>query len=257
MYYHGAPLQIISGTVRRKSALAAKPIDRTITPVAEDFSDLTQHDLSFVMYDLFIVNKGSNTSNSLTFDERFAIMRAISRWNDARNPAIRLRKISFAETATFVSKPGGGVGERAIDYALELYARFLGEHYEGAIFRLNTPYEHSVNGRHSKGLLKMKPVHDAEFTIVGFTLGENGRARGALLFTCEVSPGGARFNVTPTGTVASRIALATEFARVEDNGNTVFENEWLGKPLIVHFDELSPAGVPQRARTDGTLRTYE
>jgi hypothetical protein len=258
LYYHGAPLQIISGVVRRAKAhgTSEQPIDRARIPISPDFKNLTQHDLCFIMYDLFVVNKGSTASNGLTFDERYAIMRAISRWNEAQpDPDARLRKINFAETFSYVSKTG--VGERAIDYAHELYARFLSEKFEGAIVRLNTPYEHSVNGRHSKGLLKLKPVHDAEFAIVGYTLGEHGRAAGALLFSCEVSPGGARFNVTPTGAVAARVKLAREFARITENGKTVFDNEWLGKPLIVYFDELSPAGVPQRARTDGILRTYE
>jgi ATP-dependent DNA ligase len=103
----------------------------------------------------------------------------------------------------------------------------------------------------------MKPTFDAEFTITGWTVGEKGRARGALLFICEArdAEGHAQtFVVTPTGTVVARIEMARDFARIEENGRSVFDNNWRGKQLIVKFDELSSGGVPQRARTDSEIR---
>jgi len=230
LYKHGEPLQIISGIVRRAN------------------DDEAQSRLSFVVYDIFVVNEGCAAGNALTADERFAFLRAIARSEVARG----LQRIIFAETETCVSRGGA----RAIDAARAYYERYLREGYEGAIVRMNAQYEHSPRDRHSSVLLKIKPVRDAEYRIVGFTTGERGRADGALLFVCETD-GGDRFNITPRGPIADRIAQAREFARAEDNGRTVFENHWLGRALIVFFDELSPAGVPQRARTDGVLRVCE
>jgi len=232
LYQHGRALQYISGIVRR----------------ARDQSGGEQDDLKYIVYDMFLVNPGADSCNSLKYDDRRAILRDISAY--ARDAG--MTHIEFAETFMLQS------GEtRAIDQAAGLYTRFLTEGYEGAIIRLNAPYEHSVNDMHSRNLLKMKPIHDSEFRIVDYTTGLRGKASGALLFVCETSDGGARFTVTPTGTIASRIQRATEFARVEDNGKTVFENSWYGRPLTVMYAELSPTGVPLRATTDSVIREYE
>lgn len=247
IYRHGVPLQIISGIVRRAKEGAHVVTDRESGEQIET-DDLTQDDMHYIIYDIFIINKGMTISNNLLFSDRLAIMGIIKRWYPA-SPDIT---INFAETFTYVSNESS----RAIDKARELYSRFLKEGYEGAIIRLNAQYEHSVNDRHSRSLLKIKPVHDAEFEIINFTMGQKGKAYGALLFICKTNEG-ETFNVTPTGPIAARIELAREFARIERNGKTVFENRWKGKPLTVSFDELSPIGVPQRARTDGIVRTYE
>lgn len=241
LYKHGMSLQVISGIVRRAHG---KSKDRA----------LDQDNLSFVVYDVFIVNKGSTAISGLNFDDRFAFIRAIQRSEIGAS----LRIIQFAETFTCANKvdaASGNVIERAIDQVRPLYTRFLSEGYEGAIVRINAPYAPSENDRHSRVLLKIKPVRDAEYKIVGYTTGARGKAAGALLFICETPVGAHKFNITPTGTIESRIALAREFAVIEENGKTVFDNKWLGQPLIVLFDELSPTGIPQRARTDGTIRT--
>lgn len=252
LYKHGMSLQQISGIVRRPSDTDAQSV------------------LNFVVYDVFVINKGCTEANNLPFDDRFSIIRAIQ-----RSPVFAsLQRIQFAETFTCVdAKPDAVPHVLAIDRAKELCTQFLEEGYEGAIVRLNAPYKHSPNDYHSNVLLKIKPTRDAEYKIVGFTTGKKGKAAGALLFICET--GGSRsdpqrsdpqrsdpqgpiqFNITPTGTIARRIEMATDFARIEENGRTVFENNWLGRPLIVTFDELSTDGVPQRARTDGTIRTCD
>jgi len=230
LYKHGAPLQEISGIVRR---------------VQNSGLDTQQSDLTFVVYDIFIKSTRDDDSNSLselTFAQRLEIMYELFRNN--RSTIITLAETFQCDTMNCVR---------------EHYAHFLREGYEGAIIRLNRKYDHSINGRHSPYLLKMKPIRDAEFEIIGWTVGTKGRARGAVMFICVAradngSSSAYEFNVNPTGTIESRVALAREFARMEDNGRTVFENAWKGRPLIVTFDELSVNGVPQRARTDGVIR---
>jgi ATP-dependent DNA ligase len=142
----------------------------------------------------------------------------------------------------------------------ELYRQFIAEGFEGAMIRVDAPYKYSYNEHHSKQLLKMKQTFDAEFTIVGFTTGDRGKAAAALMIICEVvSSDGSRiqFPVTPAMELPARVALAEKMRMVEVNGHTHFENHWMGKPLIVEFDEYSRDHVPQRARTQMILRTYE
>jgi hypothetical protein len=66
-----------------------------------------------------------------------------------------------------------------------------------------------------------------------------------------------RFPVTPAMELPDRIALAKKMALVEDNGKTHFENNYLGRMLIVYFDEKSVDGLPQRARTKMEVRTWD
>jgi len=223
LYKHGCALPVISGIVRRVS------------------SESAQNDLSFVVYDLFIVDEGAHSSNELPFSARLARLREIA---GVTRP---IPHIQFAETFECA-------GSRAIDRAMVLYARFLAEGYEGAIVRANARYVHSENDHHSDVLLKIKPVRDEEYKIVDYTTGRRGKAADALLFVCAL-PDNTTFTVTPTGTVEARKTQVREFARVEANGETVFANHWRGRMLSVFFDELSPKGVPQRARTNGEIRT--
>jgi hypothetical protein len=244
LYTHGKRLQEISGICRKENNEDAK------------------NALNFVVYDVFIVTSiGANSagtvraSNGLPFSSRLSIMRAI-----ARSPIGKeLRVMQFAETLpiTLARASESDTFESVRDCILaatrDTYEQFLRENYEGAIVRLDAPYEHSVNDRHSSYLLKIKPIRDAEFRVVGYGCGEKGKADGALMFVCETETG-VQFNVTPTGEIETRKALYREFARIEENGATVFENHWCDHMIVVQYDELSRDSVPQRARTDGVLR---
>jgi ATP-dependent DNA ligase len=137
----------------------------------------------------------------------------------------------------------------------ELYKVFLEEGFEGAMVRLDEPYRYSYNEYHSRILLKMKPTHDAEYTIAGWETGEKGKAAEALMIICQTADG-KKFPVTPAMEIPDRIALARKMKSIEENGKTHFENHWAGKPLIVYYDELSKDNVPQRARTKMEIRTW-
>jgi hypothetical protein len=66
-----------------------------------------------------------------------------------------------------------------------------------------------------------------------------------------------KFPVTPAMELPERIILAKKMAIIEENGKTHFENNYLGKMLIVYFDEKSIDGLPQRARTKMEIRTWD
>jgi ATP-dependent DNA ligase len=127
------------------------------------------------------------------------------------------------------------------------YKKYIGLAYEGAMVRLNAPYEPGYNNYHSKWLLKIKPCLDSEYPLVGWEVGLKGKAKNALMTICSV--GTKQFTVTPAMELEERYALAKQWAQVEANGKTHFENHYKGRPMTVYYDELSDAGVPLRART--------
>jgi ATP-dependent DNA ligase len=136
------------------------------------------------------------------------------------------------------------------------YNLFLANGFEGAMIRLNKPYKYSNNEYHSKYLLKIKPTLDAEYQIIGWETGKRGKAADALMIICQTEDG-KRFPVTPALEIAARNALAKKMGEIEPNGRTHFENQWLGKNVIVYFDERSKDGVPQRGRTKLEIRTWD
>ena len=136
-----------------------------------------------------------------------------------------------------------------------IYKQALADGYEGIMIRKNAPYAHSYNESHSKVLLKMKPTYDAELEIADYTVGKKGKASGALMIICRV--GNITFPVTPALELPERIALTTKMAVIEPNGKTHFANHWLGKKIIVEYDELSKDNIPQRARTKLQIRTWD
>jgi ATP-dependent DNA ligase len=218
VYSHGTPLQDISGQSRRES----------------NSSDAKY---TYMIYDCFIENEPN-----LLYSQRKEIIDEIFSNFD-------FKYVENVETFRVSSK-------EEID---ALYNQFLNEKYEGAMIRTNTKYIYSYNEKHSKNLLKIKPRMDAEYPISGYDVGKKGKAAGALMILCKIKkPDDAyiEFPVTPAMEIIPRIELAKQMATVI-NGKTFFEENYLNKPLIVYFDELSKDGVPQRASTKMEIRTWD
>lgn len=133
------------------------------------------------------------------------------------------------------------------------YEKFLADGYEGAMVRLDKPYEYGVNNYHSKYLLKMKPVNDGEYELIGWSFAEKGKADGALMLECKTKLG-ETFTVTPAMEVEERMALARTMNEVERNGKTHFENHYAGRMMVIYYDELSNTDKPLRARTKMEFR---
>lgn len=192
-------------------------------------------DLAFHVYDCFVLG-----SPDLVFSERQKVLDDVF-LHIGDNPAVVRVETLRAETPAMVR---------------EFYEKYLAEEYEGAMHRLDLPYDFSYNERHSSNLLKMKPNFDGEYEITGWTTGRRGKAADAIMIECKTTAG-KMFSVTPAMTIALRRALAKKMAEIEPNGKTHFENQWLGKPLIVTYDELSADNVPQRGRTEMVIRTWD
>lgn len=139
----------------------------------------------------------------------------------------------------------------------EYYADALGDDYEGVMLRRNEPYVYSYNDYHSKSLLKVKPTHDAEYKIIGYTAGTQGKSENALMFELEITDD-KKLTINLGMEIDERKRLYNMMSVVEDNGKSHFENNYLGKMLTIYYDELSTDGVPVRSRTDGiVIRDYE
>jgi hypothetical protein len=129
---------------------------------------------------------------------------------------------------------------------------FLAEGYEGAIVRKDwAGYTYGKNNYHSSHLVKVKPIYDAEFKVVGFTQGTRGKDVGALIWVCEVDsehivdPTDKTFNVVPKDMTYEERYKIYELLNKEDNFNKYIN----GKYLTVEFPERSKkTGKPSQAK---------
>ncbi len=216
LYCHGASLQDISGAARGGKTTVA---------------------LKYYIYDLFLMDAVPASA---------LVDTAVSMPYSKRRELLESCKVGehCVIAPTFVA-----ANKEALD---KLYAAALVDKYEGVMIRLDVPYEHGNNGYHSPALLKYKPCFDAEFALVGFSTGKKGKAAAALMLICVVrtkTGENKEFSITPAMELEDRIALARRMGAIEANGKTHFDNQYAGRPLIVHYDDISNDGVPLRART--------
>src|SRR6185312_9740701 len=80
------------------------------------------------------------------------------------------------------------------DEVIDAYGMFLDLGYEGAIVRIDAPYQN----KRTKDLLKVKPESDEEYTILEVLEGEGNWQNKAKMVTCETRQG-KRFNATMKG----------------------------------------------------------
>ena len=129
---------------------------------------------------------------------------------------------------------------------------FLAEGYECAIVRKDwAGYTYGKNNYHSSNLVKVKPIYDAEFKVVGFTQGTKGKDVGALIWICEVDSehvidsDDKTFNVVPKDITYEERYDIFELLNKDDN----FDKYVKGKYLTVEFPERSKkTGKPSQAK---------
>jgi DNA ligase 1 len=115
---------------------------------------------------------------------------------------------------------------------LELQRRFVEDGYEGAIVRAQEgEYREGYRSPH---LLKVKSWNDAEFPIIGFTVGR-GKFENVPIFKC-ITADGKDFDVTPVGTAEERLEMLREAPQS------------IGKMLTVKYFGLTHEGKPYSAR---------
>lgn len=149
----------------------------------------------------------------------------------------------------------------SMDQVDKMYNDFVKSKYEGLILRRDdSPYIFSWSGYRNNGILRMKPVHTAEYPCIGYTDGQ-GKDKGAIIYICALSmmePGiNTTFNVMPKNmTDEERKERFIQASRIEANGKTHFMNKYYSIPYTVEYQDLSDKGIPIRAKGIA-FRDYE
>lgn len=122
-----------------------------------------------------------------------------------------------------------------------IHERFSSEGNEGTMYR--TPKGKYTIRLRSRDLLKRKDFETEEYKIVD-AVEADGKDKGTVIWVCETSEGGGRFNVRPRGSLPDRAKWWQT------------RSEHIGKMLTVRFQNLSELGVP-RFPVGLAFRDYE
>jgi len=230
LYKHGLSLNVISGQARGAKVAG---------------------ELEYHVYDIFFpdeIEKGIDIPYSMRA-ERLQMF-----FNTAAHPHIKMVQ----------SYPAHSLQE-----IKTLTVRFLLENYEGAVARKNDAgYRYSIGNYHSSNVLKVKPLYDDEFPVIGFTEGK-GKDTGAIIFICQVplkdslNPNDREFSVVPRDmTYEVRKQLFKCLSKKTDSNaldsnETIFDITLKGLPITVEYAERSAkTGKPLQPHAVA-FRTYE
>lgn len=121
------------------------------------------------------------------------------------------------------------------------YKRFVDDGYEGAVYKNKDAFYESstIKEKRSYNFLKRKKHYDAEYKIVDFEQGRNGKDKGAIIFTMETE-NGKTFKAVPNMSLNERKKI---FIHAQNN----FEM-YKNKMATISFDEYSNDNVPLRAK---------
>lgn len=254
VYKHGKSLRWISGQARSGTGGGDLeywifdcffPTMHAVVPI----SSATRQRMLTLMFELALENPGKEAIPDLHRVENFPIC-------GTGSPGAVSSETLSSETLSLST---------CMDQVERLARQFLKEGYEGAIARKDrATYQYGTNGYHSSHLVKIKPIHDSEFEVVGYTQGERGKEVGAVIWICEVpakdSPTGKaeEFSVVPKNmTYEERYKIHRCLDERDESGVTRFERDFLRKPLTVEYPELSSkTGKPTQAKAL-MFRTYE
>ena len=231
LYKHGLPLNVISGQARGAKVAG---------------------ELEYHIYDIFFpdeIKKGVDIPYGQRADRLHMFFGADI---GGDHPHIKMVEGSPAGSAQEI---------RALS------AKFLEAGYEGAVARKNNAgYRYSTGNYHSSNVLKIKPLYDDEFPVIGFTEGK-GKDAGAIIFICQVpledalTPDDREFNVVPrdmTYEVRKKLFKCLS-EKIELGGGTVmrFDTTLKGLPITVEYAERSAkTGKPLQPHAVA-FRTYE
>jgi ATP-dependent DNA ligase len=264
LYLHGTHLNAISGQARSAEAGSAPPLIFHIFDVFFPAGIAAGRQTSYIERKRLLDGWMSATDPAwakAVADETAAAAAtaaataAAAAAATAAAAAGHMPVLTVATLFPFLARVGGiHVGSRA--ELTQVYETLLRAGFEGAVARRDSAgYAYGYNGHHTTGALKLKPRPDAEFEIVGWTVGSAGKAAGCLIWECAI-PSGARFAVVPVGiSDADRRALARCLAEIaapsaaaDGVPTTRFVRDILGLPLTVQYANLSPAGIPLQAK---------
>lgn len=122
-----------------------------------------------------------------------------------------------------------------VGLAKEFYDKAIELKFEGVVLRRPTHmYPRHKNVRHND-MVKMKPVEDGEFEVIGYEQGSGDRA-GCVVWVLRNDVNDATFNSQQMGTIEFQREL---FSRAES---------FIGRKLTVLFTERSAEQIPKQPR---------
>jgi ATP-dependent DNA ligase len=127
-----------------------------------------------------------------------------------------------------------------------IYKQHLAENYEGSVLR-HPEGVYEADGRKEKRsgmVLKLKPIYDSEFEIVGYKGDGKGKESGAIVWILKMPDSDTLFSSRPCETIEKRINL---FKQMPD----IFESQYNGKMIKVLYGDTTKKGVPRFSRTVG------
>jgi len=211
LYNHNLSLQQISGIVR-----------------SEDENNEEKLKLKFYIFDCVDLQH-----HSLTFSERYDKLKELFR-HKTFNYLILTDTIKIHN-------------EKSSD---KYYKDYIEAGFEGIVYKnLDAKYEYSSYKEiRSYQFLKRKKGYDAEYPIIGFEQGTNGKDMGAIIFTMKTELG-KEFKSVPNDTLINRKKM---YKLALENFDTLYKN----KLATIKFDEYSKDGIPLRAKFIA-IRDYE
>ena len=122
-----------------------------------------------------------------------------------------------------------------------IYNKYVEDGYEGAIIRMNAPYEN----KRSKNLLKLKPENSSEAVIVEVLEGDGNWAG-----TCKTIKFQWTGNIDPE---TSKEYVFDGIFKGDNEARQKFfdeKSQWIGKEVTFLYNGLTGYGVPNYARLD-------
>ena len=230
LYKHGLSLQKISGIMRRE--------DMSKTTTNEIKMNVKQVKLEYHIFDIFFPSR-SDEMKTMPLIERIVILDDIFLSTEMVNSIKYLKKVR-----TYIANS---------KYREQLlYENFLGEKYEGSIVKnMAAPYEFGTDREiRSYQMRKRKPRWSNEYVLTGYTEGEKGKDKGAIIWILKTKGDDMNvpieFHATPVGMdYEERYSLWSSMT-VE-----LFNKNYKGKLMTVEYDDISENGVPLRAKSKG------
>jgi DNA ligase-1 len=187
-YIHGVSLEILSSYIKR------------IQPETNQ--------IKYQVYDVYL-----SASNQLDFSQRFI------------KPITNLNPISQSESFT---RDVPSVPCYSTEEIKDLLKGFEEKGYEGAMVRINKPYEQGVK---SKYLLKFKTFQDSEYKIVGYSYGKD-RYEGCVIWKC-ITEKNVEFDILAHGTLKEKKVQNPE--------------TYIGRYVTIKYKDTTDAGIPKPA----------
>lgn len=227
LYKHGLSLQVISGMMRREKESKTAAREKKTNPVK----------LEYHIFDVFFP-LGEKSMKEMSFLERKIILDNVFKITRDSNLKY-LVKVKTYIVDTF-------------DEETKMYETFLEEKYEGSIVRnIGAPYEFGVNREiRTYQIRKRKPRYSAEYEIVGYTQGGQGKDIGAIIWVLKTQGDkknkSIEFTSTPVG-----MDYEERYRLFREMTPKLFAKKYKGKMMTVEYDDISKDGVPLRAKAKG------